>query len=128
MCVYIYVCIYIYVYMYIYVYVVYIMFSWSTVPLWPKCSGHVHQRVAQESRDEALSIEGLEPGEAVASIGQVELPKCLVYEEKSYQNGWFGGTPISGNPQKWFKMDDLGVLPFQPFQETPIIIDDNGWF
>ena len=63
MCIYIYIYVYVFVCIYIYMYV-YIMFSWSTVPLLPKFSGHVHQRVAQESRDEALSIEGLEPGKA----------------------------------------------------------------
>ena len=28
-------------------------------------------------------------------------PKWTVYSGKTYQNRWFGGTPISGNLQKW---------------------------
>ena len=44
-------------------------------------------------------------------------PKRMVYEGKSYKNGWFGGTPISGNPQIWLKKYDwmivvLGSWPY----------------
>ena len=133
--IYIYVCIYnvyllllsyIYIYMYImyiyyychtYIYIyVYIMFSWSTVPLWPKFFLGTFTNELPRSRETKLwASKGWNLARQFPSIGQVELPKCLVYEEK------YGKILL-----KWFKMDDLGVLPFQPFQETPILMIMDG--
>ena len=58
---------YIYYYCHTYIYIcIYHVFMVNSSSLTQIFLGHVHQRVAQESRDEALSIEGLEPGEAVS--------------------------------------------------------------
>ncbi len=32
-------------------------------------------------------------------------PKWMVYNEKAYENGWFGGTPIFGNTHMYIWHD-----------------------
>ena len=54
-------------------------------------------------------------------------PKRMVYEGKSYKNGWFGGTPISGNPQIWLKKYDwmivvLGSWPYSISNPPPVLL------
>ena len=89
-----YIYIYIYVYnvyllllSYIYIYIcIYHVFMVNSSSLTQIFFGHVHQRVAQESRDEALSIEGLEPGEAVSIHWSGRTSKMLGLWGKIWKN------------------------------------------
>jgi hypothetical protein len=72
-----------YIYIYICIYHVFMVNSSSLTQIF---LGHVHQRVAQESRDEALSIEGLEPGEAVSIHWSGRTSKMLGLWGKIWKN------------------------------------------
>ena len=91
------------------------LYSLQNKPRSARCVGH-DQGFSNESFLAKRNIAARRKGKQMGVSINGDPQKCLIYKGKSHENGWFGGTPISGNHQINSKLREGEGLEFNLIQ------------